>query len=66
MIYQIYQTLGEFNGTGVSGIFAYVANTVPIFIPMLLLSPLPNRVFPIIMLSAKSALAFASLISIPI
>jgi len=38
MIFYTYQTLQEFNQTGFSGILSYVANTVPIFTPMLLFS----------------------------
>lgn len=31
-----YETIGNFNGTGLTGLFQYVSGVVPIFIPMLL------------------------------
>lgn len=36
MIFQAFQTLSEFNKTGIHNTFLYVADTVPEFIPMLL------------------------------
>jgi len=36
MIFRAYQTLSEFNRSGISNTFRYVADTVPIFMPMLL------------------------------
>ena len=32
----VYQTIGDFNATGIDGLFLYVANVVPIFMPLLL------------------------------
>lgn len=34
--FNAYQTLAEANQTGISGLFVYVADIVPIFIPMML------------------------------
>jgi len=31
-----YQTIQEYNATGLDGIFVYLANAVPLFIPMML------------------------------